>query len=479
MRLEDVTAEIRPRSDWEAVDLGMALVRRDFWRCLVVWWLALAPVVAAAWWLRDHPILWLMLFWWLRPVGSRMVLFELSRRLFGEAPRWRSVWRELPRAWVRRFFYRMVLARISPWIALTMPVEELEGLRGKPYRIRCSQIVRRGESSVMWTYFVAEFAAAWFALGILLLVSMFLPSGQDGGWREWTESWNPETPMDIPVQITRTVCICYAVSLSLADLFLTGAGFGIYLNNRTWIEGWDVELAFKRLAARLGKAVAVLLAGAMFLVPGNLSAADSRDPAETIREVKEDPAFKVHVVKQKVLDSSRKDWDWDWRLGSMPSWMGTVLTISFIALLLGVIGWLVWRYRHTLAHLVQEKGERKETKVARVVMGLDVSPETLPGDVPGTALKWWREGRHHDALCLLYRGAIARVIRGAGVEIQESDTEGDCLRRVDRAGERAHPRYFRGLTAAWMVIAYAGRRPADAEVEALCASWPFDERRAA
>ena len=47
MRLDTVTAEIRPRSDWEAVDLGLALVRRDFWRCFAVWWLAvLVPTVA-------------------------------------------------------------------------------------------------------------------------------------------------------------------------------------------------------------------------------------------------------------------------------------------------------------------------------------------------------------------------------------------------------------------------------------------------
>ena len=57
MRLEDVTAEIRPRSDWEAVDLGMALVRRDFWRCLVVWWLALSPLLLVVVGLVLVPIL--------------------------------------------------------------------------------------------------------------------------------------------------------------------------------------------------------------------------------------------------------------------------------------------------------------------------------------------------------------------------------------------------------------------------------------
>ena len=74
MRLDTVTAEIRPRSDWEAVDLGLAMVRRDFWRGIAVWWLALGiPTVAAGVWLWDHPLLLLTLFWWLKPAGSRMV----------------------------------------------------------------------------------------------------------------------------------------------------------------------------------------------------------------------------------------------------------------------------------------------------------------------------------------------------------------------------------------------------------------------
>src|SRR4051794_1865505 len=132
MRLDSVTAEIRPRSDWEAVDLGFAMVRRDFWRCFVMWWMALLLPVTAAWiWLNDHPFGVLALVWWLKPAGSRMVLFQLSRRLFGENPSWRSTWREIPRAWTRRFLYRFVWARASPWLPVTLAVEDLEGLRGK------------------------------------------------------------------------------------------------------------------------------------------------------------------------------------------------------------------------------------------------------------------------------------------------------------------------------------------------------------
>ena len=117
MQLEQVTAEIRPRSDWEAVDLGLAMVRRAFWRCWLVWWLAMiVPVALTGWWLWDSPGLWLFLFWWWKPAGSRMVLFEISRRLFGEKPKLAESLREIPAAWFRRFFYRFVWARLSPWL---------------------------------------------------------------------------------------------------------------------------------------------------------------------------------------------------------------------------------------------------------------------------------------------------------------------------------------------------------------------------
>ena len=110
-------------------------------------------------------------------------------------------------------------------------------------------------------------------------------------------------------------------------------------------------------------------------------------------------------------------------------------------------------------------------------MGMEVSPETLPADVPAAAWELWLHGRHHEALGLLYRGAISRVIEIGRVEILESDTEGDCVRRVDAAGAAAHPDFFRNITGLWTGLAYGGRQPEDRVVEALCKQWPFSERR--
>lgn len=476
MKLEHVTAEIRPRSDWEAVDLGFAMVRRDFWRCFGVWWLAVMPIaLIGGFLLWDRPLLFLLLFWWCKPAGSRMVLFEISRRLFGEAPTWRAVWREWPRVWYRRFFYRFVVARFSPWLLVTLAVEDLEGLRGKAYRQRARQVARRGEGTVTWIYLSADFAALWFGMAIFGLAAMALPAGQEPPWQVALETWQVSDPGAVPLLFARTAVACLMVAISLTDCFFTGAGFGIYVNNRTWIEGWDVELAFKRLTQRLAGAAALALAAGCFLVPANAQAQDAGPPAEVIAEVKSDQDFIVHSETIRVPNEAESEWSLS---GSLMEQIGTVLGMLAAAVVIGFLGWLIWRYRHVF---VIRRGIRTEKEAppaaVRVVMGMEVTPESLPPDVPTAAWALWQEGRRQEALGLLYRGTLSQLIATARLEIRESDTEGDCLGRVDAAGPPAHPPYFRELSDAWIGIAYADIAPPDVAVEALCERWPFRRGR--
>lgn len=472
MRLDAVTAEIRPRSDWEAVDLGLAMVRRDFWRCLMVWWLAMAVLsLVGGVLLWSHPLVLLVLFWWCKPAGSRMVLFELSRRLFGEQPTWAAVGRELPRAWTRRFGYRFLWTRFSPWLPVTLAVEDLEGLRGQAYKRRCAQLAGRGEGALMWIYLIADIAAVWFGVAILAFVLMLLPDGLNGEWFSALESWDPDFPMEIPLVISRMVTVCVMLSMSLTDVFVTGAGFGIYLNNRTWLEGWDVELAFKRLARRLAKTVMIV---AWFFLLGFSSDASGearRSPAEVIREVKSDEAFEVHTVVERVPVKKPA--------ATASEWVGSLVIVVVLAALAWLVGMILWRClrsRHLLKLRFPKDVRREGPQLARVVMGMEVSPDTLPSDIPEVAWALWQQGRHQESLGLLYRGSISRVIEIGNVAILESDTEGDCLARVAAAGNGAYPEYFRRITQRWIGVAYAGEAPADFEMRALCDHWPFGER---
>jgi hypothetical protein len=479
MQLDRVTAEIRPRSDLEAVDLGLALVRRDFWRCLAGWWLALAvPVVVWGWLLWDYPVVLLALFWWAKPAGSRMVLMQLSRRLFGEQPGWGTLVREVPQVWRRRFFYRFCWARFSPFLPVTLAVEDLEGVRGKAYQQRAGQLVRRGGGMLTTLYLLADLAAAWFGLAVFGLLGMLVPAGQEAPWSMAWEEWDPEHPLAIPLLLLRTLTGCVMVAISLTDILVAGAGFGLYVNTRTWIEGWDVELAFRRLGQRLGKGVGLFVV----LAVGLLAAPQARgqeagaigDPHAVITEIKADPDFNVHKVTRKVREMDGFD-----RV-SLP-FAGVLAWVAQIAALAGglwLLGWLLWKYRYVFARDGLPAGAAA-APAARVVMGLAVTPESLPGDIPGAVWGLWQQGRRHEALGLLYRGTISRVIEHGRVPIHEADTEGDCLRRVEEAGEVAFPGYFTGLTRVWIRLAYAGEVPRDDEVAALCHEWPFAGRRPA
>lgn len=479
MRLETVTAEIRPRSDWEAVDLGFAMSRRAFWRCLTVWWLAVGmPALIGIFLLKAHPFFFVMLFWWWRPAGSRMVLFELSRRLFGEAPTWKQVWREIPRVWWRRFFYRFLWARCSPWAPMTMPVGELEGLRGKNYLLRAKLVMRRGQGAAFVLSAGGVLLSFWLTIGFLGMLQMFLPAGQDGIFMEAWEALKASSPKSIPLAASWQVIGCYMTALGLTDIFVIGGGFGIYVNSRTWIEGWDVELAFKRLANRLGVVSSVLVAAIFLLFQGPAAAAEP-SPEQVIREVKAHADFVIQKMKVPVPDVKSTS------TGSAPLWMeewikgfGTLMLVICGLALLGLIGWLLWTFRHLLRDRGGIFGGLVTPAKARVVMGMEVTPESLPENVPDTAWLWWTTGRRQEALALLYRAAISRSIELACVEIVESDTEGDCLRRVGQVGGAAHADYFKCVTGCWVRLAYAKCLPADDEVRGLVHEWPYGERRA-
>ncbi len=489
MRLEAVTAELRPRSDWEAVDLGLALARRDFGRLLGIWWLGMLPLLLPlGFLLREHPLWLAAALWWWTPVSSRLVLFHLSRRLFGDRPGWREVLRELPRAVVRRFFFRMVWARFSPWRPLTMAVEDLEGLRGAAYGQRVRLLLRRGDATVIMLALWRAALVFWLALALLMTAALFLPEGQGEHWQEAMRNWWDGHWEEAPPSFGWLAALSLLLAMSLTDVFATGAGFGIYVNHRTWIEGWDVELAFRRLANRLKGIAGALVAGVLLMPAAGPASAgaqeaveverveevDEDDPARVAAGVKEHKDFEVHKVKVRVPRSSRPPM-WNEAFVRFLMTMGAVLFWVVVAAAVGFIGWLIWRYRHVFRGGGAKRG-RAPAVVPRVVMGLDVAPESMPGDIPGAALELWRVGRRQEAMSLLYRGTISKLIATGNVEIEESDTESDCLRRV-RTGAEVHAGYFSGLTDAWMRLAYARLTPADPEMEALCTTWPFAERR--
>src|SRR5690606_21829782 len=144
VRLDQVRVELRRRSPWEAMELGNALVRRHaraIWR---PWAIATLPVFAlfnvAA---LAIDALWLaaLAMWWLLPLFDCIVLFVLSRAVFGDAPTTRQTLAAQRSGSWRGIGARLGWRRLSPWRSIAMPVELLEGGPGAVLARRRTVIV--------------------------------------------------------------------------------------------------------------------------------------------------------------------------------------------------------------------------------------------------------------------------------------------------------------------------------------------------
>jgi hypothetical protein len=144
-----------------------------------------------------------------------------------------------------------------------------------------------------------------------------------------------------------------------------------------------------------------------------------------------------------------------------------------LGLIAAIVGGMIRRRRPS-----EGDGTDGRAPLPDAVFGLDIRPESLPDDVPGAAWSAWERGEPAVALGLLYRAAIAFLVRQEGLPVRESWTEGDCVDFVRRKARSERAEYFARLTRAWQTTAYAHRPPSGDEARALCTAWGVHFREA-
>ena len=266
MRLESLTVELRPRSNWEAMELGSALVRRHA-RAIWVPWLIVTGTVFVllnlACWSLDVPWLALLLMWWLRPVFDRIPLYVVSRAMFGDEPRagdtLRAQWSWGWRAMAGHLTWR----RFSPFRAAMLPVDLLEGANAVVLRERRRVIGGGGGQAALLTFVCWHFIAA-LQLSLLLVPLFFvneelMSEAMRSAWSTLFEQ--------MPAWFQVVLNAVDWIAVSIVEPFFVGAGFGLYLNRRTQLEAWDVEIAFRRMRRRLDALAAGSLIALVCLMP--------------------------------------------------------------------------------------------------------------------------------------------------------------------------------------------------------------------
>ena len=506
MELDRLGVELRRRNGFESLDLGSAMLhawRRPLLRawCATYWPVAL--VVSAALW--RYPAVAFLVVWWLKPVFDRVLLHVYAAAMFGAPPGVRDVLRALPGLLRRtRVPAALTVFRFSMARSLFLPVWQLEGQRGAAASARRRVLGARTYGYAAWLTFVCANLVGIWMVGGLALSMLFLP-------REATQWF---TLTDVFTRDTEWLALRHALNVfgfvadTIIEPYFVGAGFSLYLNRRSELEGWDLEVEFRRMtqrhaASRIVAAAAALVI-ALIVAPFDADAAGATAAAspqsvpaplrvdalplppglarQEAKAVLADPVFGKKEMRTRWeprgKDADRPQW-----LRAFLRWMRRVAE----ALAQGgrVIVWilggaaLATAIYYLVKHRERWLRRRVPRRIPETLFGLDVRPASLPDDIVGAARAALAAGDVAAALGLLYRGALSALIHFAAVDFHAGDTEGDCARRASPVLSADGNEYFERLLDAWLHTAYAHRPPPFAELDRLCERWAHYFRREA
>jgi hypothetical protein len=475
------------RSGWEAVDLGFLMARawfRPLFAAGFVAMLPLAAVLLGVFW--KSPLWALFILWWLKPFWERLPLFIASRRLFDEEA---GVWTSIRTFPLKDVLPWLLWRRFSVQRAFDNPVTVLEELRGAVRRRRLRVLHGKYSDVAMGNQFICFCFEVLTCFAIVLLLQFFIH-----------ESLAPEITDrygDLAQAGEWVYTLAGIAAIALVIPFHTMGGFALYLNRRIELEAWDIEISFRNLAERKQKgkagpsgmlaslALALSLAAA---APGDVRAAAGHD-RDSSRELIEQVLAGADFGQPRTVRKWRfKDWSESVDEGSIPEWLieflewweanidwsidfGKVaawLKFLLVALLAGLMFYLLHRFRGPLSRLAARE---REASAPEIMFGLEVTPQSLPADVPGQVMRLWADGAHREALGLLYRASLSRLIERYEIGFRASHTEAECAALVKAQGIDSLSDYFSRLTDAWRRLAYGHQVPAGETVQGLCSGW--------
>lgn len=497
MRLDRIEVELRPRSPWEAMELGVAMVRRHARTIWLAWFAASLPLFAllnaAAWMLDALP--WAgVAMWWLKPLFGRLPLFVLSRAVFGGTPTVRETLRA-PRTFGWGGLLRdLTWGRPSLTRSVAMPVMLLEGAKGEQLRERRKAIVgARGSGAAMGLTMLCLSFTVIFVLSCVAAVFLFVPLEylSESARAVWAMLF------DSPPKwaLLGWNAIVWA-AMSFVEPFYMGAGFAFYLNRRTHLEAWDLELAFRRLASRLRAATPLGIALCIGLAIGGWApahaetvgekidaeraveiAAGAKAPLRPLAQAIDGPAFVDdarfadavgQAYRDPLLNPKRKQsaWELKWkpdgkRRAKVDSGFGEALALAFKAMMwlavAAIVIFVLWQIKRWWGPLWQ--GGKPVPEPSPIVEVPASAPQSLPADIASAARKLWTQGQARAALALLYRGSVRTMVERADVALAPGATEAECLRASRRMPDGEDRETFAQVVRVWQHAAYAQRMP--------------------
>lgn len=486
MDLDKMTMVVRPRTQWEAVDLGFLMVRA-FWPILYGAWIVVAlPIaIAVSIFFYNNILVAILIIWWLKPLYERLPLYILSHILFGETLKFSQILRQAPKLLLPHLFQSLILYRFSPYRSFTSPVWQLENLRGKTHSHRIRILKRNAAQSAMALTYIFYLTEGILFFSLLNLLYFFFPQmpvydeNSIGLFNALIGKQN--------ILLNMIHVFFIFTAMTIIGPFYTAAGFTIYLNRRTILEAWDIELIFRKLVNRIthrngSKKLALLwvTCALLSLTPPPTSAqeistwhsrqdyTDQHEQSQkNISEVLLEPEF------NNYSNHTPREWhlpDFSWGQ-SFSSGGGPILEFLmwvFISVLVLIL------FYYFMKHFKPRKIPKPTKKSAFHpvnTLTLSQQPESWPADIPSAVIQLCQKQQWRQALSLLYTATLFQLTQQFSLTLNESATEGEWLVAVNQLNRNELISFFTQLTRLWINTAYAHELPNPGIIEHLCQQW--------
>ena len=496
---------LRRRSVWEAIDSGILLWRSNFVHFIPFFALPAWIIACCLRFLPDsYFYLSYLILWWLKPFFDRLLLHVVSRRFFS-APgngadeasgheasgheasgRVRNLRRGILKTLFRGLLGDLLWRRFSPGRAASMPIRILEQADKTQFRRRKKALAAGGLNFCSFATVFGLAAEGMLLLGeflfVIVICQMFFPPAL--------------SYMRDNMQMTEIfIFAAYCLNFILAESLYVCMGFGLYINSRVEVEGWDLQLLFQKFSSGgskvSGPAKNAALFICLFLIAAPAVHVSAEEPSaesapveffpehfpapgqEQVDKLKESLAskdfgsekagwgirFKENEDQKKIPDVNFAPW-----LEKIRRAFSLILR-SLVVLVLAAsvcfaFFWFVKFYRNSSWQKRRGRGGGYRNPAAA-----PQSPESLfarAEDLYGRNL--FREAW---AACLAGYIGIYSAYRSLSFPVDA--TEYDCLCLV-RQHLPDDAEIFAPLVQNWVLLAYGGRSPAGGAFEEALAS---------
>jgi hypothetical protein len=476
---------LRQRSGWEAADSGILIWRNNLPYLLCFFGLPLLVLALVVIFIPLGIPFWAATLglWWLKPFFDRFILHIAALRFFEPEASPGRLFKGLGRSLGRGLPGDLLWRRFSPWRSASMPLRTLENLRSAAVKRR-KQDLEKGSLNFCILLSILGFGIEGILLFSEILFFSIMAVYLDSPLIRYVND---------NVSNGTLFFILYCFNYLLLESLYVCMGFGLYINSRVAVEGWDIQLQFRRftkLRKRPGGAALVLAVLLTFCIPQDAFSREEPVPLQSLEEVLksgdfggEEEGWGVRLKRWKEPEEKEpfqfNTLSWAERIRE---WIARILRFVLAAATLVLAVFSVWRLCKT-----KRDPRRKKGWSQNAMNGAAMDDAADPRRLLEQSRACYARGELREAWAACLAAVIAAGGTRWGLVFPRNATEYECLdlvrawaapaavSRTEAAGAypaagrgnetgenpQAAARAFADLVKNWITLAYGGLSPGE------------------